>query len=87
MMLAGWGNLVATPRGLYFAARRKEPSTEAKWVLMHLPPHEKAPRELVELPRFPTFGGPGLSVSPDGRWILTGQVDIESDLMLVESPK
>jgi serine/threonine protein kinase len=85
--LAGWGNMVATPKGLYFAARSEETSPEAKWVLMHLPPDEKTPRELVELPRFPTFGGPGLSVSPDGRWILAGQVDIESDLMLVETRK
>jgi Tol biopolymer transport system component len=87
MALAGWGNLVATPKGLYFAHRKDEPSAEAKWVVMHLPPGETTPREIVELPRFPTLGGPGLSVSPDGQWILAGQVNIESDLMLVEPPE
>ncbi len=83
--LAGWGNLVSTPKGLYFLSRKDGPSLEATWVVMVLPPGESTPSEVVEIPRFPTLGGPGLGVSPDGRWILTGQINIESDLMLVES--
>jgi hypothetical protein len=36
--------------------------------------------------RDPVFYGPGFSVSPDGRWILYAQVDIEaSHIMLVEN--
>ena len=83
--LAGWGNLVATPRGLYFAHRKQGAAQDPRWAVMLLPPGEATPRELAEIPRFPTLGGPGLSVSPDGRWILTGQIDIASDLMLVET--
>jgi Tol biopolymer transport system component len=82
--LSGWGNLATTSQGLYFVHRQEQESKEPRWVVMFLPIGEGAPHELVELPRFPTLGGPGLSVSPDGRWILTGQVDIESDLMLVQ---
>jgi serine/threonine protein kinase len=83
--LAGWGNLAANPKGLYFAHRKDAPVAEAQWAVMFLPLGEEQPQELVELPRFPTLGGPGLSISPDGRWILAGQVDIDSDLMLVQS--
>jgi serine/threonine protein kinase len=83
--LAGWGNLAANPKGLFFAHRKEEPTSEAKWVVLFLPLGEENPREVARLPRFPTLGGPGLSVSPDGRWILAGQVNIDSDLMLVQS--
>ncbi len=82
--LAGWGNLTANRQGLYFAHRREEAAPEGHWVVMFLPWGTDKPREVVDLPRFPTLGGPGLSVSPDGRRILAGQVDIDSDLMLVQ---
>jgi eukaryotic-like serine/threonine-protein kinase len=85
LALAGWGNLTATERGLYFAHRKEEPPLGTEWVVMFLPVGEEKPREVVGMPRFPTLGGPGLSVSPDGRWILVGQIDIDSDLMLVQS--
>jgi hypothetical protein len=36
--------------------------------------------------RHPHFlGGPAVSVSPDGRWMLSTQSQGESDLMLVEA--
>jgi serine/threonine protein kinase len=85
LALAGWGNLTATSKGLYFVHRKEEPAPESKWLVMFLPLGEEKPREVVEMPRFPTLGGPGLSVSPDDRWILAGQIDIDSDLMLVGS--
>lgn len=85
LAIAGWGNLTATSKGLYFAHRKEEPPQQTKWVVMFLAVGEEQARELVEMPRFPTLGGPGLSVSPDGRFVLAGQVDIDSDLMLVES--
>jgi Tol biopolymer transport system component len=81
--LAGWGNLAVTSKGLYFVHHKEAPAPEGSWVVMLLPAGEEEPREVVELPRFPTLGGPGLSVSPDGHWILAGQIGIDSDLMLV----
>jgi len=85
LALAGWGNLATTSQGLYFVHRTDDRASESKWAVMFLPLGEGQPRPLVDLPRFPTLGGPGLSVSPDGRWILAGQIDIDSDLMLVQS--
>jgi Tol biopolymer transport system component len=84
LALAGWGNLAATPKGLYFVHRKDDPALGTTWVVMFLPAGEQRPIEVVAMPRFPTLGGPGLSVSPEGRFVLAGQVDIDSDLMLVE---
>jgi len=42
-------------------------------------------RDIVELPKARGYG-PGMAVSPDGKWILYSQLDrVDSDLMLVEN--
>jgi serine/threonine protein kinase len=41
--------------------------------------------QLTQLKNKPFLAGPAFSVSPDGRWILSGQVESGADLMLVEN--
>ena len=41
--------------------------------------------DIVELHYVPHDKGPGLSLSPDDHWVLGTEVEVSSDLMLVEN--
>jgi Tol biopolymer transport system component/DNA-binding winged helix-turn-helix (wHTH) protein len=69
----------ATPRGVYYTDSTSNPSTIDFYDFA-----SRATRRVITLHQSPPTGG-GLSVSPDGRWLLYAQTDDEqSDIMLAE---
>ncbi len=74
-----WGNWVLSPEGVYFIDRTRP---------RHLGYYRFATQQvehLVPLVQAPGMSQPGLTVSPDGRWLLYTQLDqTESDLMFIE---
>jgi len=67
----------ATNRGIYFTSSSSTPATINFYDFA-----KRIVRRLCTLPQSPTQGG-GLSVSPDGRWLLyTQSHDSQSDIML-----
>jgi Tol biopolymer transport system component len=72
-----------TAEGLYFVDQESFSSGTSRVVRFH----SFARRPATEVARlhYPLFlNGPAISVSSDGRWLLSTQVQEESDLMLVE---
>lgn len=76
----GWGNWCIAAGSIWFVNRRPEEG----WAVFAQPLEDREAREIAVLPNVPTRGAPGLGVSPDGRWIVSGQVLVESDLMRAE---
>jgi Tol biopolymer transport system component len=69
----------ATPRGIYYTDSTSNPPSINFYDFA-----SRATKRVSRLPQRPTPGG-GLSVSPDGRWLLYAQTDDEqSDIMLAE---
>ncbi len=77
------GSWDLTSEGLYFVDQ--EPSSSGtSWVVRFKGFDRRDATEVARL-RYPPFlGGPAVSVSSDGRWMLSTQSQEESDLMLVE---
>ncbi|MDA2925294.1 serine/threonine-protein kinase [Acidobacteria bacterium AH-259-L09] len=71
-------------KGIYFVDQRDTSSSDASWVVKFFSFDQQGVTEIAELTHPPHGRGPGLTVSPDGRWILGSQVEISSDLILVE---
>jgi Tol biopolymer transport system component/DNA-binding winged helix-turn-helix (wHTH) protein len=78
------GSWDLTAEGLYFVDQ--EPSSSGtSWVVRFQGFDQRHATEVARL-RYPPFlGGPAVSVSSDGRWMLSTQSQGESDLMLAES--
>ena len=81
---SSWGNWDLTAEGIYFVDQ-KPSSSGARWVVRFLGFGERRATEVARLRYPPLSLGPALSVSSDGRWILSTQGQGESDLMLVEN--
>jgi hypothetical protein len=78
------GSWDLTAEGLYFVDQ--EPSSSGtSWVVRFQGFDRRRATEVARLQYSPSLGGPAVSVSSDGRWMLSTQSQGESDLMLVES--
>jgi dipeptidyl aminopeptidase/acylaminoacyl peptidase len=78
------GSWDLTAEGIYFVDQ--EPSSSGtSWVVRLQAFGRRPATEVARLRHPPVLGGPAVSVSPDGRWMLSTQSEGESDLMLVES--
>jgi Tol biopolymer transport system component len=78
------GSWDLTAEGIYFVDQR--PSTSGmQWVVRFLAFGQQHAIDLARLRHPPYLGGPAVSVSSDGRWMLSTQSEGESDLMLVEA--
>jgi hypothetical protein len=73
-----------TAKGVYFVDQ-KPTSSGIQWVVRFMGFGERRATEVARLGCPPFLDGPAFSVSSDGRWILSTQVQEESDLMLVEN--
>ena len=68
--------------GIYFIARQNEPWQTVRF--LSLATHEVT--DMVRLEREPDWTFLGLAMSPDGRYLLTVQIDREAnDLMMIEN--
>jgi Tol biopolymer transport system component len=77
-----WRYWAVLDDGIYFVA----PAASARPALKFLSFSTRRVTQLGVLARDPLQGPPGLSISPDGRWILYAQTDQTiSDIMLVEN--
>jgi Tol biopolymer transport system component len=77
------GNWDLTAEGIYFVD--EEPSSSGtSWVVRFQGFDRRPATDVARLRHAPFLGGPALSVSSDGRWMLSAQSQGESDLMLVE---
>ena len=72
-----------TDQGLYFVDQESS-SSGTSWVVRFQRFDRRHATEVARLPLAPFLGGPAISISPDGRWMLSTQTEEESDLMLVE---
>ena len=81
---SSWGNWDVTAEGIYFVDQ-KPSSSGARWVVQLLSFDKRRPTEVAQLRYRPYLWGPALSVSSDGRWLLSAQGQEGSDLMLVEN--
>ncbi len=80
LAVSDWGNWTVGEAGLYFIGRTADGP-----LLKVLDPATQAVEPLRLLAGPPLSHEPGLTVSPDGRWLLYARADrIESDIMLVE---
>ncbi len=78
------GSWDLTAEGLYFVDQ--EPSSSGTSWVVRFQGFDRRHATVVARLRHPPFlGGPAVSVSSDGRWMLSTQSQGESDLMLVES--
>jgi hypothetical protein len=78
------GNWDLTAKGLYFVD--EEPSSSGpSWVVRFQGFDRHHATEVARLRHPPFLAGPAISVSSDGRWMLSTQSHGESDLMLVET--
>jgi Tol biopolymer transport system component/DNA-binding winged helix-turn-helix (wHTH) protein len=78
------GSWDLTAEGIYFVDQ--EPSSSGtSWVVRLQAFGRRPATKVARLRHPPVLGGPAVSVSPDGRWMLSTQSEGESDLMLVES--
>jgi hypothetical protein len=78
-----WGNWDLTAEGIYYIDRRKGQSSPNPWVVRFFDFDDGSTIEIAELNYVPQ-GVPALSVTADGRWLLSAQVQREADIMLVE---
>jgi hypothetical protein len=77
-----WRYWAVQENGIYFVAPMASARPAIKFFNFFT--HAVAQRGVLE--RDPLPGPPGLTISPDGRWLLYAQVDQSvSDLMLVEN--
>jgi len=77
---AMWGNWALTAEGIFFLDATSH-STIRYFDIM-----AGQTRPIAALPRRPSVGDSGLAVSPDGRWILYSQLDLQgSVIMLIEN--
>jgi Tol biopolymer transport system component/predicted Ser/Thr protein kinase len=79
---AGSGSWDVTAWGIYFVDRSFSPGEE--WVVRFLAFGQHGAKDVARLAHPPYLAGPAVSVSPDGRWLLSTQSQGEFDLMLVE---
>jgi hypothetical protein len=78
------GSWDLTAEGLYFVDQ--EPSASGTSWVVRFQAFDRRPATTVARLQHPPFlGGPAVSVSADGRWMLSTQSQEASDLMLVES--
>ena len=78
------GSWDLTAEGLYFVDQ--EPSSSGTSWVVRFQGFDRRHATVVARLRHPPFlGGPAISVSSDGRWMLSTQSQGESDLMLVET--
>jgi eukaryotic-like serine/threonine-protein kinase len=78
------GSWDLTAEGLYFVDQ--EPSSSGtSWVVRFQGFDRRHATEVARLRHPPFLAGPAISVSSDGRWMLSTQSQAESDLMLVET--
>ena len=77
------GSWDLTAEGLYFVDQRPSGSGTS-WVVRFQAFDLRLPTTVARLLHPPFLGGPAISVSRDGRWMLSTQSQSESDLMLVE---
>ena len=80
---SSWGNWDVTDEGVYFVDDDASPG-DARWVIKSFRFDDGSIDELAGLAFEPSLGGPGFSVSSDGRWALCMLREADSDLMLVE---
>jgi Tol biopolymer transport system component len=74
-----WGNWTLGPDGIYFLDSRTTPPR-----LLRYDPATSTTTEMRNLPAGVLGHHPGLSISPDGQWLLFANADrVESDLVLV----
>jgi Tol biopolymer transport system component len=77
-----WSNWILTEKGIFFL-QRHGPRLPATLTFYEFDTAARHP--VAALPRAPAAHQPGLSLSPDGRWLLYTHLDqAQSDLMLVE---
>jgi serine/threonine protein kinase/dipeptidyl aminopeptidase/acylaminoacyl peptidase len=81
---SSWGNWDLTAKGVYFVDQ-KPSSSGMQWVVRFLGLGQRHATEVAQLKHRPYLEGPAFSVSSDGRWILSAQIQEGSDLMLVEN--
>jgi Tol biopolymer transport system component len=79
---SSWGNWDVTSEGLYFVD--KGPSADDPWVVRFLGAGQRRAIDVARLQHRPYLDGPAVSVSPDGRFLLSTQGQGASELMLVE---
>ena len=80
------GSWDLTAEGLYFVDQEPS-STGTGWVVRFKSFDRRNATVVARLRRPPFLGGPAISVSSDGRWMLSTQGYVESDLMLAEFPR
>jgi hypothetical protein len=74
-----WGVL---KDGIYFIARQNEPRQTVRFLSFNT--HEVV--DVIRLEKEPDWSFLGLSISPDGRCLLTVQIDREAnDLMMIDN--
>ncbi len=78
------GSWDLTAEGLYFVDQEAS-SSGTSWVVRFQDFDRRHATVVAQLRHPPFLGGPAVSVSSDGRWMLSTQSEGESDLMLVES--
>ena len=78
------GNWDLTADGLYFVDEKPSPSGTS-WVVRFQGFDRRPATEVARLRHPPFLAGPAISVSRDGRWLLSTQRQEDSDLMLVET--
>jgi eukaryotic-like serine/threonine-protein kinase len=78
------GSWELTDEGIYFVDQDSS-SSGTRWVVRFRGFDQRHATEVARLRLPPFLGGPAISVSRDGRWLLSTQRQEDSDLMLVES--
>ena len=78
------GSWDLTAEGLYFVDQAPS-SSGTSWVVRFQGFDRPHATEVARLKYPPSLGGPAVSVSSDGRWMLSTQSQADSDLMLVET--
>jgi Tol biopolymer transport system component len=80
------GSWDLTAEGIYFVDRRPS-STGLRWVVRFQGFGQRHATDVARLRHPPFLGGPAVSASSDGRWILSTQLREEYDLMLIEDSR
>ncbi len=81
----GWGNWVLDRNGISRIDRAKEAGNDSPWGVYFRDFATNETSKVVPIRHIPFFAGPGLAISPDGRWVVYGaSTKSESDLMIME---